>query len=614
MAPGSRWRAGRAAAAARSASARAATCPTGVVSEGDAQLRAATARAMSAVNGAGVKVGILSDSFNALGGAPFDVANGELPGAANPCGFRSAVQVLEDHDGTDEGRAMAQIVHDLAPGATLAFRTAFNGQQDFANGIRALRDAGAKVIVDDVSYADEPMFQDGVIAAAIDDVEATGVAYFSSAANTNMIVAGQDVGSYEAPAFRPIACPTKVAANGEADCHDFDPGAGTSATDQLTVPGDTGFDENEVRVALGLERAAVRHHDRLRPLSRSTSSGAIVANTIVDNIQSGEASEILDFSNTTSSAKNYQLVIAPVRGDTQPAHQGRLQPAVGFHRRAVAHDRSQRHRRPDDLWPQRAAEGRVGGRHAVRQLRPHRGVLIARSRAVLLGRRERHDACGPVDALSGQADRLLGDRRCVQLVLPRRRVRAPLLRHLRVGAARGGGRCAAASAPAVPDAGPDPRRAPRIGPHRRYVRRGRGGVGPDRRDDRGVRPRRMRARSRRGRRRSAARPRSSAAITWTKPASLGSPVTSYRITRYTGHSSTASADDQHRDDGDSPPRWAGSPAARSTGSGSRRPTASGRASASGYSAYVVPPFASLDGVHHAAVPGLRRTQPRPARS
>ena len=43
------------------------------------------------------------------------------------------------------------------------------------------------------------MFQDGVIAAAIDDVEATGVTYFSSAANTNLIVGGQDVGSYEAP-------------------------------------------------------------------------------------------------------------------------------------------------------------------------------------------------------------------------------------------------------------------------------------------------------------------------------------------------------------------------------------------------------------------------------
>ena len=124
------------------ASAQAIQCPTGIVSEGDTQLKAAAARAASRVNGAGIKVGILSDSFDARGGAAADVINGELPGAANTCGFRTAVQVLADHSGTDEGRAMAQIVHDLAPGASLAFRTAFNGEQDFANGIRDLRDRG----------------------------------------------------------------------------------------------------------------------------------------------------------------------------------------------------------------------------------------------------------------------------------------------------------------------------------------------------------------------------------------------------------------------------------------------------------------------------------------
>jgi hypothetical protein len=111
------------------------------------------------VNGSGIKVGVLSDSFNDLGGAAADEASGALPSASD-------IQVLKDYasGGTDEGRAMMQIVHDIAPGASLAFYTAFDSEQDFANGILALAAAGCKVICDDVGYSDEPFFQNGVIA------------------------------------------------------------------------------------------------------------------------------------------------------------------------------------------------------------------------------------------------------------------------------------------------------------------------------------------------------------------------------------------------------------------------------------------------------------------
>ena len=81
---------------------------------------------------------------------------------------------------------MAQIVHDLAPGASLDFATAFNGELGFAENIRALRAAGAKVIVDDVAYFEEPFFQDGPVAAAVNKVTAEGVTYFSAAGNNNL--------------------------------------------------------------------------------------------------------------------------------------------------------------------------------------------------------------------------------------------------------------------------------------------------------------------------------------------------------------------------------------------------------------------------------------------
>ncbi|WP_315787190.1 MULTISPECIES: S8 family serine peptidase [unclassified Bradyrhizobium] len=130
------------------------------------------------VTGAGIKIGVLSSSFNNLGGAAADEASGALPSA-------SKIQILKDmpSGGTDEGRAMMQVIHDIAPDASLAFYTAFQSEQDFADGIIALANAGCKVIVDDVSYSDEPFFQNGVVAQAIQTVQAMGVTYVTSAGN-----------------------------------------------------------------------------------------------------------------------------------------------------------------------------------------------------------------------------------------------------------------------------------------------------------------------------------------------------------------------------------------------------------------------------------------------
>jgi hypothetical protein len=140
-------------------------------------MRADVARATFGVDGTGVTVGVLSDSFNCLGGAAADVASDDL----------SPVTVLQElpncGTGTDEGRAMLQLVHDVAPGASLTFATAFTGQAGFASNILSLHAAGARVIVDDVIFFAEPMFQDGIIAQAADTVSVAGVSYFSAAFN-----------------------------------------------------------------------------------------------------------------------------------------------------------------------------------------------------------------------------------------------------------------------------------------------------------------------------------------------------------------------------------------------------------------------------------------------
>ncbi|WP_324677963.1 PKD domain-containing protein [Hymenobacter sp. GOD-10R] len=129
-------------------------------------------------DGTGQRIGVMSDSYNALGGAPGGVASGDLP--AN-------VQVLQDYAaGADEGRGMLELVHDVAPGAGLAFSSVFISEANFADQIRRLASpsvGNCKVLVDDVSYLEEPMFQDGIIAQAVEEVSAQGAVYFSSAAN-----------------------------------------------------------------------------------------------------------------------------------------------------------------------------------------------------------------------------------------------------------------------------------------------------------------------------------------------------------------------------------------------------------------------------------------------
>jgi hypothetical protein len=136
-------------------------------------------------------VGVLSDSYNTLPLSPAttDVGNWDLPGAPNhPYGLLPTVQVLKDFPvkygpGKDEGRAMLQIVHDVAPRAGLAFRTGYLTAGDFAKGILELKEEGCSIIVDDITYITEPFFVDGKVATTVNQVAAEGVSYFTSAGN-----------------------------------------------------------------------------------------------------------------------------------------------------------------------------------------------------------------------------------------------------------------------------------------------------------------------------------------------------------------------------------------------------------------------------------------------
>jgi hypothetical protein len=141
-------------------------------SEGLLAHRASASQSFYGVTGAGVGIGVLSDGVDTLAARQ---ATGDLP----------AVTVLAGQAGSgDEGTAMLEVVHDLAPGANLFFATANGGQGQFAANIEALCNAGARVIVDDVFYFAESVFQDGIVALGVNNATANGCVHFSSAGNS----------------------------------------------------------------------------------------------------------------------------------------------------------------------------------------------------------------------------------------------------------------------------------------------------------------------------------------------------------------------------------------------------------------------------------------------
>lgn len=191
-----------------------------VQSQGDAAVLADLARALG-VDGTGIDVGIISDSFNQLGGYATDQANGEFP---TPVTIRNELPVVLG-TGFDEGRALAQIIADVAPGARSIFHTGVLGIGNFVAAVNNLRNAGADIIVDDVLYLSEPMFQDGAIAQAISDAVAGGVAHFSSAGNYGEV--GAEFGAFVDSG--------DVGING-GPLHDFDPGPGVDIYQKFSLP------------------------------------------------------------------------------------------------------------------------------------------------------------------------------------------------------------------------------------------------------------------------------------------------------------------------------------------------------------------------------------------
>jgi Ca2+-binding RTX toxin-like protein len=209
---------------------------------------------------------------------------------------------------------MLQLIHDVAPGAGLAFATAFVGDAGFADNIKNLAAAGAKVIVDDIVTPAQPMFQDGIIAQAVDIVVAGGSAYFSAAGNGgrrayeslfrpgNVRAAGSTPSAPGAPFFR------------GGTTHDFDGGLGVDDLQSITVPAGAsiGFsfqwDSPAASVCPGCPGSA----NDMDIYILNAAGTMVLAGGVAGNI-GGDPVEVFPFKNTGATA-NFNITIVRFSG------------------------------------------------------------------------------------------------------------------------------------------------------------------------------------------------------------------------------------------------------------------------------------------------------------
>ena len=198
-----------------------------VITEGDKALKANIARELFNVDGTRIKVGIISTSFNAQSKLKGDIASGDLPGDNNPDGRTASVQILEDLSqdspfADDEGRALAQIIHDIAPGSELFFHTFIGGEgkdslntndSSYAKAVDSLVKSGVDIIIDDARFP-TTIYQNGSAVQAVEKAVSKGVVYVPVAANNGNV-------SYESE-FRPGE--TFSVEDTTFEAHDFDSG------------------------------------------------------------------------------------------------------------------------------------------------------------------------------------------------------------------------------------------------------------------------------------------------------------------------------------------------------------------------------------------------------
>jgi hypothetical protein len=144
----------------------------GAITAEGVQMHKADKAQARGLTGRGQKVGAISGDVDHIADS---IAAGELP---------KNVQVLQQaaYD-DDEGTAMLEIIHDMAPGAKLAFASTQDTTAQYVEAFHTLANAGVTMIAEDIALDDEPVFQQGIGAATAEGLAKHGIWVSSSAGN-----------------------------------------------------------------------------------------------------------------------------------------------------------------------------------------------------------------------------------------------------------------------------------------------------------------------------------------------------------------------------------------------------------------------------------------------
>ena len=280
------------------------------------------------ITGAGITVAVTSDSFNANGHAATEISQGLLPAAG--------VTVINDAaSGSDEGNAMLQLVHDVAPGAKLCFAAAQGSHSLFANNIRSMRTNPAclaDIIADDIGFGDEPFFSDGQEAEAVQEVVTNttlsgapaglagkNVSYFVYGGNDGNIAFQTTFSLTTDSAARALSPVLLHNINGSLTSGGFQNfgtaanpsvafpvGFGATNSGSLTLFWDDLFNANAVTTDYNLFVV--------------DSSGNIIASSAANNISNDQPIELINVTNSGNTIKNYFIVISRTSAGSHAAN------------------------------------------------------------------------------------------------------------------------------------------------------------------------------------------------------------------------------------------------------------------------------------------------------